>query len=343
MRTAVLSMTLGAAASLLVPGRAAAVAIGDPAPALNIENWVRGKPVSLADAKGKNVVIVEFWATWCGPCRQTIPHLSKLQAAHKKDGLLVVGLTREKVGPVKTWLKRNPDIQMDYHVGVDTAGDTYKAYMADVGGIPHAYVVDKTGTVVWSGHPMSGMDRVVSQVLAGTFDVKKAIAVGKLMKQFRQALRKRNTGLILKTVDQLIEKEPDNPEHYNWKIRVLQYQGRGAEAVAVRRLMAKTFDDNADVLNRVARGLATAEDLRQRDLKLAMSTSQRAVELTSRKNASMLDTLARVHAALGLWGKAIAIQGEAIAVGSKGEKKTMAAAMTYYRTAKALAAQYAKE
>src|SRR5262245_37959460 len=65
--------------------------IGSPAPALQAEKWVKGAPVASFE-KGKTYV-VEFWATWCGPCIASMPHLSALSRQYKDKGVTIVGMT----------------------------------------------------------------------------------------------------------------------------------------------------------------------------------------------------------------------------------------------------------
>jgi thiol-disulfide isomerase/thioredoxin len=67
--------------------------VGKPAPDIVSKQWIGGEAKSLSDLKGK-VVVVDFWATWCGPCRVVMPALSKMYAKHKNDGLVVMGVTR---------------------------------------------------------------------------------------------------------------------------------------------------------------------------------------------------------------------------------------------------------
>lgn len=141
--------------------------IGDSAPELEITSWVKNGPVKLSDGKDKNVYVIEFWATWCPPCRASIPHLSKLQEKYKDKGLVVVGISNEDTASVERFVKTQKD--MEYHVGVDTSKDkTYSKYMDGVDGIPHAFIVGKDGKIVWSGHPMK-TDEVIVKILDGTF------------------------------------------------------------------------------------------------------------------------------------------------------------------------------
>ena len=68
---------------------AAALKVGDPAPPMQVGRWVQGEAVRNFD--GDKVYIVEFWATWCGPCVASIPHVDELHRKFKDKGLVVVG------------------------------------------------------------------------------------------------------------------------------------------------------------------------------------------------------------------------------------------------------------
>lgn len=151
-----------------------AAKIGDPAAALQIKDWVKGSAVDVRD--GKNIYVVEFWATWCGPCKQTIPHLTELQKTYKSKGVVFVGVSDEKASVVKPFVSKMAD-KMDYVVGCDKDGKTSEAYMEAYGqgGIPTAFVVNKESKVVWVGHPMDGLDTVLEQLVAGKFDVAAAV------------------------------------------------------------------------------------------------------------------------------------------------------------------------
>ena len=152
--------------------------IGDKAKPLEIAEWVKGKKdVNVTD--GKSVYVVEFWATWCGPCRTTIPHLTELQKEYS-DKVVFVGISNEKAEEVKPFVEEQGE-KMDYTVALDKENKCNLNYMRAYGqnGIPCAFIIDKEGRVAWVGHPMM-MNEPLKQVVEGTYDLVAAIAADKL-------------------------------------------------------------------------------------------------------------------------------------------------------------------
>lgn len=142
--------------------------LGDAASPLAGLTWVKGSPVTITPGK---VYVVEFWATWCPPCRRSIPHLTELQEKHA-DNVVIVGITNEEIGVVKPFVEEKGD-EMDYHVAVDTADKAINDYMLafNRNTIPTAFVVDTEGKIVWVGNPLEDLDTVLDQVVAGTYTI----------------------------------------------------------------------------------------------------------------------------------------------------------------------------
>jgi thiol-disulfide isomerase/thioredoxin len=98
-------------------------------------------PSSLAALRG-HVVVLDFWATWCGPCRIVMPKLSALQQRYGAQGLRVVGLSTEDAGDVAAFAQH---ISVAYPIAVDTQSETTRDY--GVSSLPTLVVVDKRGVV----------------------------------------------------------------------------------------------------------------------------------------------------------------------------------------------------
>lgn len=158
--------------------KTAKLEIGSPAPPLSVTEWIKGDPVDIPSGGGQTIYVVEFWATWCGPCRVTIPHLTELAKKYADKGVVFIGISDESADVVKPFVQKMGE-QMQYAVAVDKDGVTDAAYRKAFAapGIPHAFVIDKEGRIVWHGHPMADLDAVLRRLIAGSYDVNVAKAV----------------------------------------------------------------------------------------------------------------------------------------------------------------------
>lgn len=126
------------------------------------KNWKSedGKAPTLASLKGK-VVVVEFWATWCGPCVAGIPHLNELHTKHAAEGLVILSLTDQAAVAVEKFVE-GKGAGMSYAIGMGS--ESARDY--GVSGIPQAFVIDRSGKLVWEGHPADkGFDAAVVAAL----------------------------------------------------------------------------------------------------------------------------------------------------------------------------------
>jgi len=114
-------------------------------------------PVTLASLRGR-VVVVDFWATWCGPCVASIPHLIELHEKYADQGLVIVGHTDGSSTNLEGFIKAK-NIPYIISVGADI-GDAY-----GVMGIPHVFVIDPDGKIAWHGHPASMQESVITAAL----------------------------------------------------------------------------------------------------------------------------------------------------------------------------------
>jgi len=130
-----------------------------PAPEIKAGSWLNSEALTLASLKGK-IVVVEFWATWCPPCRESIPHLAKLFQEYKDKGVAMISLSNEPLETVKPFAEKN---NMTWALGISSeSGADY-----GVQGIPKAFIVGKDGNIAWSGHPMNGLDEALKKAVEG--------------------------------------------------------------------------------------------------------------------------------------------------------------------------------
>jgi len=320
--------TLAAFAAFALAAPAArALDIGDPAPPIEVKTWLKNTPVTLESAKGK-VLVVEFWATWCQPCRQTIPHVNSLHKKYNDKDVILVGLTEEDEETAKKFMDT---MVMDYHVGIDDASKTNSAYMKGIAGIPHAFVVDKAGKVAWHGHPLAGMAGVIKELVAGEFDVERSKKLSAFKEQLQEAARRRDVTKMMAVVDEMIKAVPDDPDGYRIKRAMLRDQGKDDEAWDALIAMAKACPKEVGVLIEAALSLATAGDLERRDLPAALAFAEQAAKGAEPDSTGVFATLARVHYELGHIAKAADVATKAAAKADGEEKRKLETHAAFYR------------
>lgn len=149
---------------------AAGIGPGSPAPKLDVKTWYKGTPVK--DFEPNKMYVVEFWATWCGPCIQSIPHVTELAKKNKDVTFIGVSIWEEDEGTkIKDFIAKMGD-KMDYNVGYSgNKTGMSESWMAAAGqnGIPSAFII-KNQQIQWVGHPMS-MDKALKEIKEGTFDL----------------------------------------------------------------------------------------------------------------------------------------------------------------------------
>jgi thiol-disulfide isomerase/thioredoxin len=129
--------------------------VGKPAPKVDIAEWMSKAPQG-DPMKGK-LVFLEFWATWCGPCRQVIPHLNKLVEKFQSNKMIFISVTNEEKSVVDKFLAKTP---IKSNVGLDNKNITSKNY--SVTSIPNAFLIDKKGIIVWMGHPANLTEELIA-------------------------------------------------------------------------------------------------------------------------------------------------------------------------------------
>ena len=312
--------------------------IGSKAPTIEIEHWVSNgegkfKPVKKFE-KGK-VYIVEFWATWCGPCIAAMPHISELQDKYAKKGLQVISVSDEDLETVEEFLERDVrgkdmtygELTKNYCLTTDPDQSVYGDYMEAAGqnGIPTAFIVGKSGLIEWIGHPME-IDEPIEQVLTDQWDreayLKKLEEEEKAQRALQQALRKidramqsGDTDEAVEILDELIEGSEGIMQDRFRVMRVqLMLEVGDDRAAAAFAEYADSKKDQPMLLNQMA---WTVVEMKQQDeasdelLKAATVAAQNAVE-SSPNDGAILDTLGHLLYYSGELDQAIEVQTRAV-------------------------------
>jgi len=320
--------------------------VGDKAPALSVEKWLKGKPVEKFE-KGK-IYVVECWATWCGPCMASIPHLTELQAEYKDVTIIGVNIWEGKHGDgdllakVEKFVKEKGD-EMAYAVAFDgDAKAVTEAYMtaSGSGGIPTAFVVDKDGKLAWFGHPMD-LDFILEEIVAGKFDPKVGSPKLEKYQKMEEAVYESLADAPKDALAAFSKLETEFPKQAaarpELKEQVLLAAGEYEKAYKLMAARAEKLiaAKNGPGLNEIAWTIVDPESkATKRDLDLAMKAASKAVEFTDHKDAAVLDTLALVYFLKGDVDKAVETQTKAVDLAPGSLKEELQKRLEEYKAAK---------
>ncbi len=326
--------------------RVHALDVGDSVPALKIKEWVRGSAIDLAKDSAKKVHIVEFWATWCPPCKMTIPILTDFQKKYEKD-LVVVGVTDEDdrgntASAIRRFVKEQGE-KMNYTVAIDDRGATTSAYLAAAGaiGLPHAFLVGRDGKILWQGNPMDpDLGDLIPQVIEGSYSASSARLereVAKKLQALSMSIEAQQWGTVWDGLVEVLKIDPANEVAMQALASV--YSEELHNTATYRSWVRGHIDaykTNVTAMRRLAETLLATREVGRRMPEFSLEAAKAAYESSKRADAGAVAVYARARYQIGDLDRAISLQQEAIAAASEKDRKESQQALDYYKKCKQL-------
>ncbi len=326
--------------------------IGSVAPALNIEHWVQtgnGKFKPVTKFAPDKVYVIEFWATWCGPCIQSMPHLAQLQTEYADKGVQLISISDEDLETVEKFLERPVrapkkakeddkdaktqtyrELTSVYCLTTDPDQSSNKDYMeaAAQQGIPTAFIVGKDSKIEWIGHPME-MDGPLSKVVDGTWDraafqaeMKAKQDAERMMQEVSELAQGGKFDQAVSKIDAALAKTSDPQQTLmlrNIKMQLLLAGKKNDEAAKLSEAIFAELAGKPEMVNGFAWNLFEMADQGQPSadqvLKQAVIACEKEVAKASREvKASLWDTTAHILNLQGDKAKALKLEEAAVEI-----------------------------
>jgi thiol-disulfide isomerase/thioredoxin len=282
--------------------------IGSKAPSLKEVYWVKGETLDV----GKQLTIVECWATWCGPCLQTIPHLTELQKKYAGK-LEIIGITQEDKETVLPFVEQMGN-QMDYRVAI-APDSVYDSYMADITGIPHSFLVDANGKLIWHCHPAE-IEPILDSYITGKITESKLIELSACKKSYDETMQEisqdgENAKELIKNLFDIAKKMlaiyPDQPQVFQTVVYLASMIGEYDLIESLCKSIKKDFFAPETLANFVSTGLLEFAGNSQVAFAYSIDWIEFALEKKP-EDPYFLTVYARLLYLIGLLDKAIEIQ-----------------------------------
>jgi len=312
-------------------GQGAVLKIGDPAPPIAVAQWIHGPPTD--DLARGQVYVVEFWATWCGPCRRAIRHLTELQRRFGSKLTVIAVSTWEPDWRAVPRFVAREGAEMGYRVATDRVsspstpdGEMSHTWMAAgrQGEIPAAFLVDGEGRIAWIGLP-TDLDGPITQLLSGTWDrehfarayeieADRRGRVDRFQRAFSKAVKARDWSAANSVLDRA-PKEVTRKELDWQRLGLYRLAGddRAFSMVAGRLIKLGPAACDFTLLNFIAWTIVDPKGpFVRRDVRLALRAAAEAVRLSGRA-PDFVDTLAWGYYWSGNRRRAVLCEKEALA------------------------------
>ena len=248
-------LSLAVMAACIAPRTGLAGLVGEPAPPLNVSEWIKGGPVEIKP--GTNIYVLEIWETHRPASRASITNLNEIQRTFKDDGVVVLTVSDEPAGLIKDFVQQQ-GTNIDFLVAADTKRHTSLSYMKpiDERTLPFVFIVGTNGDLLWHGPPEKVVNRVVNMIVTGKYDESHA-------------------------------KDLDLARHQMMQYVMLAGQGSDRTGPSGRVLLAARTNDVV-LLCDMAHIIAAYPKLKTRDFVLANQALDRAEELSANSPTNLL-------------------------------------------------------
>jgi thiol-disulfide isomerase/thioredoxin len=281
--------------------------VGDTAPELHVREWIQGEPVGHFE-HGR-VYVIEFWATWCGPCIFAMPHLSEVQRQYRDKNVTVIAVDvlEDDVNAAKALIKTlgkkvENRVAIDENTTSQQAGATARAWLGANREIPRCAIVDRDAKVAWIGHPMR-VDGPLHAIVSGTYDAAQQSLIDEqfevLDRQLGAAKRDKQWGKVLEILDQMHVADPfSTPLNHTTRIQALLGQ---RDYESANRFVKQVLTDSSDLklMGELAGALLTAPDKSKLDLDFVLEAANTATHNGESDDPVALSALARAFEARG--------------------------------------------
>ncbi len=295
--------------------------VGDMAPEFSVESWIlpseKGLDVDLTDGK---VHVVEFRATWCAPCKFSIPHLTRLQQEWGEDRLQIIGVSNEKPEEVEPWVERNLS-QIGYGIAISTGRGVQKTWYkgAQLSSIPSAFIVGPAGRIQFIGNPNGeDFEHTLTKVLRGRFDAAKERQAAPMLKDLRAQKDAKNWRQYEKVANEIIALDPRvfiDVQMDLFETRIVDMKRRDQAYAAVNTFIENAIETDPEGIILFADHIVADPDIpdEDRDLELALKSTKQAIEQfdDARRQAAAMKVMAAVHFKRGENTEAVSVARDA--------------------------------